>query len=96
MKYDVEFWKKVLSKYENGDNCLICNCSYPFYRSWNRSIAFKINLQSIADNWPDKPKDSRVEGNYLFINDDFSSEEERKTRIDFLNYLITNKIEFEV
>ena len=97
MKYDVEFWKKVLSEYEGNNSCwAICNLSDSFKYNWNGSDVFKNNLREIAENWPDKPKGSRVGTVFLFYNGGLNEAEKRKTRLDFLNYLIKNKIEFEV
>lgn len=96
MKYNTEFWEQVLKEYEAGTLVGICHMSDRFSVAWERIIvADKIAL--LAKGWPSLPSGtdvSKVE--YLFWNDDMSLIEERQTRIDFLNYLIYNKIEFEI
>lgn len=95
MEYNTEFWEQVLEEYEADTNIGICYSSRIFSEAWdNPHVAKKI--AELSMEWPELPNGTRVSmSGLLFRNAESEIIEDRQTRINFLNYLIKNKIEFQ-
>lgn len=83
-------FKKILDEFKHNSSVFICPCSITFKSIWmsDRKILIQKAAMIFLSQYDNKHK-FRITDSFLFDNHEFTLENYKQIRIDFLNWLIS-------